>query len=130
MFSQADETACTLLLCVNGELKDVARGKIVTPLLRVMHNTLMPDDVFRLALTRDFPSCGDLDPPNQPAMAESELNLEQCLVWPLTWPKALICLDTSLTTTQEATPDVDHVDDRDEDDHHGDCCVSKCGHRE
>ena len=108
-----------MLLRVNGELKDVARAKIVATLLRVMHNTPMPDDVFRITLTRVFPGCGALDPPSQPAQADSELNLEQCMVWPMTWPKALICLDT---TTQEATPDhVDHGDhDRDEDDHRDD----------
>ena len=102
MFSQADETPCTLLLRVNGELKDVARGKIVTPLLRVMHNTPMPEDVFRVTLTRVFPGCGALDPPSQPAQADSELNLEQCVVWPLTWPKALIRLD--IVTQEAATP--------------------------
>ena len=80
MFSQADETPCTLLLRVNGELKDVARAKIVTPLLRMMHNEPMPDDVFRIMLTRVFPGCGALDPPSQPAQADSDLNLEQCLV--------------------------------------------------
>ena len=104
---------------MNGELKDVARGKIVTPLLRVMHNTPMPEDVFRVTLTRVFSGCGALDPPSQPAQADSELNLEQCVVWPLTWPKALIRLDTA---TLEATPDqVKHGDhDGDEDDHHDD----------
>ena len=87
MFSQADETPCTLLLCVNGELKDVAKAKIVTPLNRMWHGTPMPDDVFRIMLSRVLPGCGALDPPSQPPEADNELNLEQCLVWQLRWPK-------------------------------------------
>ena len=97
MLSQADETRCTLLLHVDGELKEVAKGKIVTPLNRISHGMPMPDDVFRVTLSRVLPGCGALDPPHQPLDAETELNLEQCLIWPLIWPKALIRLDASTT---------------------------------
>lgn len=84
---------------MNGELKDVAKGKIITPLNRVSHGVRMPDDVFRVTLSRVLPGCGALDPPNQPPAADSELNLEQCLVWPLTWPKSLIRLETTPVNT-------------------------------
>ena len=81
MFSQADETGCTLLLRVNGELKDVAKGKIVTSLNRVFHGRPMADDVFRVTISRALPGCGSLYPPFQPDKADSELNLKQCLLW-------------------------------------------------
>ena len=45
-----------------------------------------------------FPGCGYLDPPSQPLEAKSELNLEQCLICPLLWPKALIHLGPPITT--------------------------------
>ena len=54
VFSQADDTRCTLLLGVNGELKDVAKGKIVTPLNRIFHGRPMADDMFRVAISRPF----------------------------------------------------------------------------
>ena len=98
MFLQADETRCTLLLGVNGELKDVAKGKIVTPLNRVFHGSPMADDVFRVTISRALPGCGSLYPPFQPDEADSELNLEQCVLWPMIWPKALIRVDPSVTT--------------------------------
>ena len=84
---------------MNGEFKDVAKGKIITPLNRVSHGVRMPDDVFKVTLSRVLPGCGALDPPNQPPAADSELNLEQCLVWPLTWPKSLIRLETTPVNT-------------------------------
>ena len=84
---------------MNGELKDVAKGKIITPLNRVSHGVRMPEDVFRVTLSRVLPGCGALDPPNQPPAADSELNLEQCLVWPLTWPKSLIRLESTPVNT-------------------------------
>ena len=66
MFLQADETRCTLLLGVNGELKDVAKGKIVTPLNHIFHGRPMADDVFRVAISRALPGCAGLYPPFQP----------------------------------------------------------------
>ena len=66
MFSQDDDVPCTLLLRVNGELKDVAKASIVTPLNRILHTVTMPDGVFRVALARVLPGCANLDPPAQP----------------------------------------------------------------
>ena len=80
---QANETRCTLLLLVNDELKEVAQATIMTPLSRIHHNRPISDEVHKVSLARVFPGCGYLDPPSQPLEAESELNLEQCLIWPL-----------------------------------------------
>ena len=114
MFSQADEVGCTLLLQVNNELKDVAKARIVAPLNHVFHTLPMADNMFRVALDRVFPGCANLDPPTQPPEADSELNLEQCLSWPMLWPKDLIRVDPSFTTPEQnesfAEP-ADHHDD-------------------
>ena len=101
---------------MNGDLKDVAKGKIVTPLNRIFHGRPMADDVFRVELIRPLPGCAGLYPPFQPDKADSELNLEQCPVWPLIWPKALIRVDPSVTTppvqqTQDEEEDNDGDDD-------------------
>ena len=71
VFSQADETSCTLLPDVNDDLKDVAKGKIVTPLNRIFHDRPMADDVFRVELIRPLPGCAGLYPPFQPDEADS-----------------------------------------------------------
>src|SRR3954468_15692976 len=114
MFSQANEVGCTLLLQVNNELKDVAKARIVAPLNRVFHTVPMADTMFRVALDRVFPGCANLDPPTQPPEADSELNLEQCLSWPMLWHKDLIRVDPSFTTPQQNESfDVDHHDDND-----------------
>ena len=71
-----------IVLGVNGELKDVAKGKIMTPLNRIFHGRPMADDVFRVTISRALPACGSLYPPFQPDEADSELRLEQCVLWP------------------------------------------------
>ena len=106
MFSQADKTGCTLLLRVNGELKDVAKGKIVTPLNRVFHGRPMADDVFRVTISQDLPGCCSLYPPFQPDEADSDLNLEQSVLWAMIWPKALIRVDPSVTTPVQQTQEI------------------------
>ena len=42
MFSQTPEAGCTLLLNVNNELKDVAKGHIVMPQNKIFHSKDMP----------------------------------------------------------------------------------------
>src|SRR5664279_994369 len=63
MFSQADETPCILLLQVNSEYKDVAKGSVVRPLIRMFHTVSMPPDMFRVSVLRVLAGCGDLYPP-------------------------------------------------------------------
>ena len=60
VFSQVDEMRCTLLLDVNGDLKDMAKCKIVRPLNRIFHGRPMADDVFRVELIRPLPGCAGL----------------------------------------------------------------------
>ena len=59
------------------------KGKVVTPLNRVSHGRPMADDLLRVTLSRVLPGCSGLDPPYQPAEADSELNLKQCVIWPM-----------------------------------------------
>ena len=73
MSSQGDDTPCTLLLNIDGQLVDVAKASILNPLDRMLHNVRMPDNVFRVTVSRllsnDYsklhipvPSRGDEDP--------------------------------------------------------------------
>ena len=106
MFSQANEVGCTFLLEVNNELQDVAKGSIIQPRSCVFHNLPIPPNMFRIALARVLPGCEYMDPPHQPAEADSELKLGECLAWPLLWPKTLIRLDPAFITPQTTTPPV------------------------
>src|SRR3954462_13569083 len=101
---------------VNNDLKFVAKERIVAPLNCVFHTVPMADTMFRVALDRVFPGCANLDPPTQPPEADSELNLKQCLSWPMLWPKDLIRVDSSFTTPQQTEPFADQPADHDQDD--------------
>ena len=94
---------CPLLLKVDNELKEVAKGKIVNPQHRMFHTVSLGPGEFRVTLARVFPGCGDLDPPYQPLEADKEMKLGECLNWPLKWPKALIRLDP-VVRSQTVTP--------------------------
>ena len=110
MFSQAIETACTLLLAVNNELKDVAKGFIIQPQHRKFHGVDMPHDVHRVRVSHSLPGCGDLYPPNQPADEDHELKVAELRNHVLLWPKALIRLRNatvgSATSQGKVTPPV------------------------
>ena len=95
MFSQEDINPCTLLLNVDNELKDVARGSVLMPENRSFHFKPMDDSVHRVRVDRSLPGCGDLDPPSQPPDADSELKVGQLKNHILLWPKALIRLNTA-----------------------------------
>jgi hypothetical protein len=109
MFSQAPEVACTLLLNVNNELKDVAKGKIVWPQNRRFHNEDMPHGVHRVRVDRVLQGCGDLYPPNQPPEVDSELKVGGLRNHLLLWPKTLIQLNApsgSAASQGKVTPPV------------------------
>ena len=109
MFSQANEVGCTLLLNVNNELRDVAKGSIVMPTSRVFHGNEMPPHVYRVRVDRPFPGCEDLHPPYQPPMADSELKLGGLKNYMCLWPKTLIRLNTtsvSAASQGKVTPPV------------------------
>ena len=63
---QAEQRRCTLLLLVDGELKEVAQANIVTPLNRIHHNRPISNEFYKISLSWVFPGCGYLDPPSQP----------------------------------------------------------------
>ena len=77
IFSQ-DGTGCTLLHYVNGELKDVAKGKIVNPGNRMMHSVPMSDDIYRVVLLRTLPGCDDLETPIIPRGGDDDMLLKYC----------------------------------------------------
>ena len=52
MFRMQANTSCSLLLTVNNEVREVAKGKIMSPLVRMMHGKDMPDDVFKVQVER------------------------------------------------------------------------------
>jgi hypothetical protein len=56
----------------------------------------MPDSVHRVQVAHVLLFCHELDPPNQPADAESELKIGQLKNHILLWLKALIRLNTAL----------------------------------
>jgi hypothetical protein len=90
-------------------VKDVAKGNILMPLSRVYHGNPMPDGMHRVQVAHVFPFCHELDTPNQPADAESELKIGQLKNHILLWPKALIRLNTasrSAKSQERVTPPV------------------------
>jgi hypothetical protein len=98
-----------LLLKLNNQFKDVAKGNILIPLSRLYHGNPMPDSVHRVQVAHVLPFCHELDPPNQLADAESELKIGQLKNHILLWPKALIRLNTALrseASQERVTPPV------------------------
>jgi hypothetical protein len=55
----------------------------------------MSDSVHRVQVAHVLPFCHELNPPNQPADAESKLKIGQLKNHILLWPKALIRLNTA-----------------------------------
>ena len=96
MFWQAAEVGCTLLLLVNNEFKDVAKGSILQPMHRKFHGADMPHSVHRVVVHTPLPGCRGLYPPNQPAEAEGELKVAELKNHILLWPKSLIRLNAAL----------------------------------
>jgi hypothetical protein len=60
--SQVD-TPCTLLVEIAGELQDVAKGKILRPTQKLMHNMSMPTDVLRVEVLAPLPGFENFAPP-------------------------------------------------------------------
>ena len=103
IFSQ-DDTGCTLLHYLNGEFKDVAKGKIVNAGNRMMHSVPMSDDVYMVALLWTFAGCDNLEPPIIPRGGDDAMVLKACYNWSMEWPKSQIRLDAKpLTTPQLAS---------------------------
>jgi hypothetical protein len=78
---------------------DVAKGYIVQPLDRTFHCALMPEHMFRVEVVRVIPGYEDQYPSVPPADPEEETNVGGCLGSLMLWPKALIWLDSTSTTS-------------------------------
>ena len=46
-----EDTPCILLPVMDGELKDVAKGKIIQPQNRIMHNMPMSPEMHRIQIS-------------------------------------------------------------------------------
>src|SRR5664279_1983610 len=102
MCSQED-TACTLLAVVNGELKDVAKGMIVQPKVRQLHNMPIADNLHKITMVRVLSGYGDVFPPYPPRPAdEPNMPLKECKGYVMLWPKANI----RLSITPQNTPPI------------------------
>jgi hypothetical protein len=93
----------------HNQFKDVAKENILMPLSRVYHGNPMPDSVHRVQVAHMLSFCHELDPPNQPADAESELKIGPLKNHILLRSKALIRLNTtsrSAASQERVTPPV------------------------
>src|SRR4051812_5033262 len=61
-----EDTLCILLQVVDGELKDVAKGKILQPENRMMHNRPMAPGVHRVQISLVISGYNRVEPPIQP----------------------------------------------------------------
>jgi hypothetical protein len=68
-----------MLLNINNEAKDVSKGDIIQPLIRMVHTQIMPRDMFRISMVWVLLSNKDMDPPVLPHDTDEELKLGGCL---------------------------------------------------
>ena len=87
-----EDTPCSLLAHVNGELIKIAISSIIHPKDTIMHGVQMPEGVFQVELSVVLTGYDNISPSIQPSGADSQLTLEQCLGWPMMWPKNQIRL--------------------------------------
>jgi hypothetical protein len=64
VFLRESSTQCTLLLKLDNQFKDVAKGIILMLLSRLYHSNPMPDSMNRVQVAHVLLFCHDLDPPN------------------------------------------------------------------
>ena len=64
-----------MLSAGDGGFMDVAKGRVLQPRNRVFHTRPMPEEMYKVALDRVLPNCGELDPPVQPSDADSHQNI-------------------------------------------------------
>ena len=73
-------------------MKEVARGKIINPLIRDLHHSQMSEGVMKVEVREVLPEFRDIEPPTQPRGAEEHMKLGVCPKWMLEWPKTQIRL--------------------------------------
>src|SRR3954465_1173999 len=91
-----EDTPCILLQLVDGELKDVAKGKILQPQNRMMHNRPMELGVHRVQISLVILVYKRVEPPIQPPVydADDPAVLNDCFNQIYLWPKNQMCLMT------------------------------------
>src|SRR4051812_26647194 len=84
-----EDTPCILLQVVDGELKDVAKGKILHPQNRMMHNMPMAPGVHRVQISLMISGYERVEPPIQPPGydADEPAVLNDCFGQICVWPK-------------------------------------------
>src|SRR4051812_14529098 len=78
-----------LLQVVDGKLKDVAKGKILQPQNRIMHNRPMAPDMHRVQISLVISGYERVEPPIQPPEYDEDepTILNDCFSQICLWPK-------------------------------------------
>ena len=103
-----EDTPCTLLQVVDGELKDVAKGKILQPQNRMIHNRPMAPEMHRVQISLVISGYESVEPPIQPPGYDEDKPavLSNCFSQICLWPKTQMRLMTEGGTTPRTTPAV------------------------
>jgi hypothetical protein len=103
-----EDTPCTLLQVVDGELKDVAKGKILQPQNRMIHSRPMAPEMHRVQISLVISGYERLQPPIQPPGYDEDepAVLTDCFGQICLWPKSQMRLMTEGGTTSRTTPAV------------------------
>src|SRR4051812_11887062 len=102
-----EDTPCILLQVVDGELKDVAKGKILQPQNRMMHNRPMAPGVHRVQISIVISGYERVEPPIKPPGYDEDepAVLNDCFGQICLWLKTQMCLMTGEGgTTPRTTP--------------------------
>jgi len=110
MSSQGDETPCTLLLNIGGQVVDVAKAVLMNPLDRELHHVRMPDTVFKVTLSRLVSNEYSKLPLPVPSGGEEQpTDLGGSKGWMIMWPKVLIRVEPAGATPTQVTPLLLHL---------------------
>src|SRR3954471_16533233 len=102
-----EDTPCILLQVVDGELKDVAKGKIIQPQNRIMHNMPMAPEMHRVQISLVISGYERVEPPIQPPGYDEDepAVLNDCFSQICLWSKTQMRLMTGEGgTTPRTTP--------------------------
>src|SRR4051794_33332501 len=103
----AEETPCTILYLIKGQMVDVGKGMIMNPLQPTFHNHPIPAGHFRVNSSSVKLGHEHLPPIVQTVGEDDETppRIGSCKGWVLLWPKNLIRLEpvesTPMTTHQQ-----------------------------
>ena len=89
-----------LLLNVDNQLKDVAKGAVVFPQTKTFHTVPMDENMLRVRVDRALPGCEDMHPLTQPPEQVEMLKVGQLKNKMLLWPKTLIRLNNAVSRSE------------------------------